>query len=69
MLSLFSKLDRLRDVIVRSTKVNGAGKGGHVAAGIPSARELDISKNLLPSWKEVARITEQLPHLASLNVR
>ena len=31
--------------------------------------ELDLSGNLLSSWREVADITIQLPHLVSLNVR
>ncbi len=49
--------------------VSGAGPDGHIAASVPRTQELDVSRNLLPSWKEVARVTEQLAHLVSLNVR
>ena len=35
----------------------------------PAIQELDISKNLLPSWASVAKIIECLPKVINLNAR
>ena len=53
---------------LRGMCVNSAGKDGEIARSIPNVEELDLSSNLLSSWEDVARISQQLPKLTSLNV-
>jgi len=64
----FSKFDELVSVALRGMCVNSPGKDGEIARSIPNVEELDLSSNLLSSWEDVARISQQLPKLTSLNV-
>ncbi|KAK2161322.1 hypothetical protein NP493_1590g00002 [Ridgeia piscesae] len=63
-----SKFDELVSVALRGMCVNSPGKDGEIARSIPNVEELDLSSNLLSSWEDVARISQQLPKLTSLNV-
>ncbi|XP_076315942.1 tubulin-specific chaperone E-like [Tachypleus tridentatus] len=63
-----SHLDKLEEVVLRDMRVNGAGQPGELQTLIPSVTVLDLSRNLLSFWSEVARIAEQLPCLRELNV-
>ncbi|XP_064622047.1 tubulin-specific chaperone E-like [Lineus longissimus] len=62
------QLNLLKEAGIRGCKVYGAGPRHNLSMKTPNLRDLDISKTLLPSWEEVARITTQLKHLTSLNV-
>ena len=64
-----SQLNLLKEAVVRGKKICSAGPRHNLSMKCPNLRELDVSKTLLPSWEEVARITTQLTHLTSLNVR
>ncbi|XP_013785307.1 tubulin-specific chaperone E-like [Limulus polyphemus] len=63
-----SQLDKLEEVVLREMRVNGAGQPGELQTLISSVTVLDLSRNLLSSWLEVARIAEQLLCLRELNV-
>eukprot|EP00058_Branchiostoma_floridae_P003549 XP_002589037.1 hypothetical protein BRAFLDRAFT_87510 [Branchiostoma floridae] len=60
--------DKLREVDLRDHKIVSAGPDGIIQTTAPNITELNLSKNLLPSWKEVARITSQLQGLEMLHV-
>ncbi|XP_046578661.1 tubulin-specific chaperone E-like [Haliotis rubra] len=63
-----SKLETLKDIGLRDCLVYGNGPGCQLKEYTPNITELNLSKNLIPSWDDVARIAEQLPLLHSLNV-
>ena len=64
-----SQFEQLLEVGLRNTQICDAGSDGEIAQALPNVEELDISSNLIPSWQEVARITQQLPKLTLLNLR
>ncbi|KAL3873874.1 hypothetical protein ACJMK2_036957 [Sinanodonta woodiana] len=64
-----SQLDLLQEVSLRDMLVYGAGvTPEELLRTMPNIEDLDLSKNLIPSWKAVASITEQLKNLTILNV-
>ncbi|CAH1792652.1 unnamed protein product [Owenia fusiformis] len=63
-----SKLNLLKEVSIRDMYVFGTRDTQDLSHLLTNIRELDISKNLIPSWEEVAKIAAQLHHLTSLNV-
>ena len=66
----FSKFDTLRNISLRDECISGAGLGPRsIGETLPNIVELDLSRNLLSSWEDVAKITQQLPHLRWLNLR
>ncbi|XP_019631019.1 PREDICTED: tubulin-specific chaperone E-like [Branchiostoma belcheri] len=60
--------ENLREVDLRDHKIVGAGPDGILQKAAPHITELDLSKNLLPSWEEVAKITSQFHCLEILHV-
>lgn len=64
-----SKFDRLKIVWLREQCVSNAGQSGELEELCPNLEELDISKNLINSWKIVADICFQLRSLVRLDVR
>ncbi|KAL4239116.1 hypothetical protein ACF0H5_003818 [Mactra antiquata] len=69
---LQSKLNELKEVVVRGLMVYGTlsptDQSHDLASLVPSIENLDISLNLIKSWKQIAEITEQLKNLRVLNV-
>nr|CAD7410192.1 unnamed protein product [Timema cristinae] len=63
-----SQFHQLTVVCVRDHLVNGPGPAGALQALCPDVTELDISRNLLNSWRTVAQIAAQLKKLQHLNV-
>lgn len=64
-----SQLSSLVEVVVCDMYVYGVGPhASELRTHGCSIEELDVSRNLLPSWCKVAAITECLPELRSLNV-
>lgn len=63
-----SRFDKLKVVVLHNEKVSNAGPEGQIESQTPNIEELDVSKNLLCSWKAVASITKQLKRLKSLNI-
>ncbi|KAL6439102.1 hypothetical protein ACFW04_003814 [Cataglyphis niger] len=63
-----SKFDQLKIVWLREQCVSDAGKPEELKELCPNLEELDISKNLINSWKIVADICSQLHSLIRLNV-
>ncbi|XP_072755413.1 tubulin-specific chaperone E-like [Anoplolepis gracilipes] len=63
-----SKFDQLKIVWLREQCVSDAGKPEELKELCPNLEELDISKNLINSWKIVANICSQLHSLIRLNV-
>ncbi|EZA50346.1 hypothetical protein DMN91_003520 [Ooceraea biroi] len=63
-----SKFDELKIVWLREQYVSDAGKPGELKNLCPNIEELDISKNLINSWKIVIEICSQLHLLVRLNV-
>lgn len=64
-----SKFDQLKIVWLREQYVSNTGKPGELAELCPNLEELDISKNLINSWKVIADICSQLHSLVRLDVR
>lgn len=64
-----SKFDQLKIVWLREQCVSDAGEPGELEELCPNLEELDISRNLINSWKIVADICSQLHSLARLDVR
>lgn len=64
-----SKFDQLKIVWLREQCVSDAGRPDELKKLCPNLEELDISKNLINSWKIVADICFQLHSLIRLNVR
>lgn len=65
---LQSKLDQLKEVALRGMTVYGTTKSHDLSVLVPSIVILDLSQNLMSSWAQVAKITQQLKNLQSLNV-
>ncbi|KAG8042094.1 hypothetical protein G9C98_000085 [Cotesia typhae] len=63
-----SAFDQLKVVWLRAQLVSSAGVPGELLELCPSVRELDISKNLINSWRIVADICLQLKRLERLDV-
>lgn len=63
-----SKFDQLKIVCLREQCINDAGMHGELEELCPNVEELDISKNLISSWKIIADICSQLHFLKRLNV-
>ncbi|XP_011254453.1 tubulin-specific chaperone E isoform X1 [Camponotus floridanus] len=63
-----SKFDQLKIVWLREQCVSDAGRPDELRELCPNLEELDISKNLINSWKIVADICSQLHSLIRLNV-
>lgn len=61
-------LINLREVVLINMKVSSAGQEGELKNAVPNISILDLSKNLLNSWEEVAKITQQLHYLKNLNL-
>lgn len=64
-----SKFDELKIVWLREQCVSHAGEPGELEELCPNLEELDLSRNLINSWKMVADICSQLCSLMRLNVR
>ncbi|CAH1263681.1 TBCE [Branchiostoma lanceolatum] len=60
--------EKLIEVDLRDHKIVSAGPDGILQTTAPNITELNLSKNLLPSWEEVAKITSQLHCLEMLHV-
>ncbi|KAK0547484.1 hypothetical protein OC846_004846, partial [Tilletia horrida] len=45
---------------------DGSEQAGSIKTAIPNAKELDMSRSLLPDWQEVGKITREIPHLDTL---
>lgn len=63
-----SNFEQLRIVCLREQCVGDAGSFGELLKLCPNITELDLSRNLISSWKVVAEICAQLRHLTRLNV-
>lgn len=63
-----SKFDQLKIVCLREQCIGHAGQRDELRQLCPNVEELDLSKNLLSSWKTVADICCQLGRLNALNV-
>lgn len=68
MFSPDSKLDRLEEAVLREMFVYGPGLINDLHQSTPNIRELDLSKNLLSSWEDVAVLCSRLQRLESLNI-
>ncbi|KAL7293924.1 hypothetical protein TKK_0012654 [Trichogramma kaykai] len=63
-----STFDQLRVVCLRDKLVSSAGYPNELATLCPMIHELDLSRNLINSWKVVAEICFQLQYLKNLNI-
>ncbi|XP_015429023.1 PREDICTED: tubulin-specific chaperone E [Dufourea novaeangliae] len=63
-----SKFDQLKIVWLRDQYVSEAGNSGELEELCPNLEELDISRNLINSWRIIADICCQLHSLIRLNV-
>ncbi|KAL6265270.1 tubulin-specific chaperone E [Pogonomyrmex barbatus] len=63
-----SKFDELKIAWLRDQRVSNAGKPGELEELCPNLEDLDLSKNLINSWKIIAEICSQLCSLVFLNV-
>ncbi|KAJ8678996.1 hypothetical protein QAD02_014783 [Eretmocerus hayati] len=63
-----SKFDQLEIICLQDQCVSNAGEPSELAQLCPRAKELDLSHNLINSWRTVAEIGIQLPELQHLNV-
>lgn len=63
-----SQFEKLHEVVLSEMQINGPGAPGEVGNLIPNVVSLDLSSNLLVSWRDVITIVEQLPHLESLTL-
>ena len=64
-----SKFDQLKIICLKDQCISNAGGPGELVALCPKVEELDLSHNLIISWKVVAEICTQLRVLQQLNVR
>ncbi|CAK8694854.1 tubulin-specific chaperone E-like isoform X2 [Clavelina lepadiformis] len=64
----FENLHQLKQAAMRDQLISSAGEKDLLLSLTPKLVELDISKNLLPSWKVVYEIANQLPQLKILNL-
>ncbi|GFQ76967.1 tubulin-specific chaperone E [Trichonephila clavata] len=61
-----SNFSQLTDVVLNGMNINGPGNENELAELVPNIQNLDLSQNLLASWKDVKSIVKQLPHLSTL---
>lgn len=64
-----STFEELKIICVQAQCISNAGLPGELATLCPRVEELDLSQNLINTWKIIAEICIQLPVLAQLNVR
>lgn len=64
-----SKFDQLKIVWLREQCVSNMGEPGELEELCPNLEELDLSRNLINSWKLVADICTQLHSLTRLDIR
>ena len=64
-----SKLENLRYVVLTDLCVYGTGPHCDLQRATPNIEELCLSKNLISSWEEVAKICRQLEYLECLDLR
>ncbi|XP_071512101.1 tubulin-specific chaperone E-like [Diadema antillarum] len=64
---LQSSFENLKSVAVHGMRISRAGDE-KIAERMPNVRDLDISKNLLPSWQELSRVTHDMKYLKRLDV-
>ncbi|XP_054758777.2 tubulin-specific chaperone E-like [Lytechinus pictus] len=62
-----SSFENLKSVALHEMRISRAGDE-KVAERLPNMKELDVSKNLLPSWEELSKITASMQKLKILNV-
>ncbi|XP_072035122.1 tubulin-specific chaperone E-like isoform X2 [Amphiura filiformis] len=62
-----SSFENLQEIDLRETKVCRTGSEDFLKK-LPNITELNISKNLIPSWEEVSKMTRQMPKLILLNL-
>ncbi|XP_063299450.1 tubulin-specific chaperone E isoform X2 [Pelobates fuscus] len=62
------QLNKLCDVSLRDCAVSHAGSKESIYHSCPNITTLNLSKNLLSSWKQVADITSQLENLEDLDL-
>ncbi|XP_044275976.1 tubulin-specific chaperone E isoform X1 [Varanus komodoensis] len=62
------QLNTLSDISVDECAVSLAGQDGEIRRTCPNITRIDLSKNLLSSWKEVVAIACQLEKLETLNL-
>ncbi|XP_062980427.1 tubulin-specific chaperone E [Elgaria multicarinata webbii] len=62
------QLNTLSTISVDECAVSLAGQEGEIGRTCPNIRRIDLSKNLLSSWKEVVDIACQLESLETLNL-
>ncbi|XP_060609833.2 geranylgeranyl pyrophosphate synthase isoform X1 [Anolis sagrei] len=62
------QLNNMSDISVDECVVSEAGQEEEIKRTCPNIRRINLSKNLLSSWKEVVNIACQLEHLETLNV-
>ncbi|KAL1123967.1 hypothetical protein AAG570_001737 [Ranatra chinensis] len=67
-ISEMQSFDSLTIVGIRGYRVNGPGEPGKLRDLCPEITELDLGCNLINSWRSVAEITSQLPHLRFLDL-
>lgn len=64
-----STFDELKIICLQDQCISCAGKPGEIAILCPRVEELDLSHNLINSWKIIAQICIQLKFLLTLNIR
>jgi len=63
-----SNFEELRTVSLRGTFVSRVGDVDEIRAKSINLRDLDLSLNMLSSWKDVANIAKNMPKLKLLNI-
>ncbi|KAK1798508.1 hypothetical protein P4O66_006809 [Electrophorus voltai] len=62
------RVENLKEIVLTNCEVSGPGPENEIRENTPNAVSLDLSQNLLSSWKTVAAITEQLEQLQILRL-
>ncbi|XP_032071278.1 tubulin-specific chaperone E isoform X1 [Thamnophis elegans] len=62
------QLNTLRDISVDRCAVSLAGQEEEIRKSCPNIRQINLSRNLLSSWKEVLAIACQVENLETLNI-
>ncbi|KAF8529341.1 RNI-like protein [Gautieria morchelliformis] len=66
--SKLARLERLREVSLDTENVARADSPGQIRRRCPNLKGVDLSRSLVPSWAELARIIEELPLLETLSL-